>query len=206
MRRIHRPIPTSPSSSSDEEDVFAALSEKKRKHASLLTVPTSNSSIASATAEGAQSSSCHDNSTPVSATNPLNKPLVATDTSSNKRHHHMSTERAAKLDALLQELKADASSVSTVPNVSSSSYVNDGFVPIKKGSFVEAGEELNTTNIFVGNLDPSVTEEMLTDLFRQFGENMFSSRQLVVALYMPRSNLVLEQKNVCFQFSFLLRE
>jgi U2-associated protein SR140 len=28
----------------------------------------------------------------------------------------------------------------------------------------------STTSIFIGNLDPSVTEEMLTDLFRQFGD------------------------------------
>jgi hypothetical protein len=100
------------------------------------------------------------------------------DTSSHKRHHHMTTERAAKMDALLEELKADATAASTNMkhrrNDGSESPLHmhdDGFVPNKKGSFVTgAEEEYTTTNIFVGNLDPTVSEEMLTDLFRQFGE------------------------------------
>jgi RNA recognition motif-containing protein len=40
------------------------------------------------------------------------------------------------------------------------------------GSYVDPGDEDSTTNIFVGNLAPSITEEQMTDLFRQFGENM----------------------------------
>jgi len=40
-----------------------------------------------------------------------------------------------------------------------------------RGSHVDEGDELITTNIFVGNLAPSITEEQMTDLFRQFGEN-----------------------------------
>jgi U2-associated protein SR140 len=40
------------------------------------------------------------------------------------------------------------------------------------GSFVQPGEEHLTTNIFAGNLAPSITEEQMTDLFRQFGEDI----------------------------------
>ncbi len=49
-------------------------------------------------------------------------------------------------------------------------YGGGGYAPQKKGSYVEPGMEHLTTNIFVGNLDPTTTEEELTDAFRQFGE------------------------------------
>ena len=41
------------------------------------------------------------------------------------------------------------------------------------GSYVEPGMEHLTTNLFVGNLDPTTTEEELTDAFRQFGKDSF---------------------------------
>lgn len=157
MRRIiHRSAKAVASSSSDEDnedDAFTALSRKQKKV--LGNSSGSTNKNGDSTAAGV---------------------ATAADTSSNKRHFHMSSERAAKMDALLKELEHDASletaeastAASTV--ISSDHFYNDGFVPNKKGSFVEAGEEHSTTNIFVGNLDPSVTEEMLTDLFRQFGE------------------------------------
>jgi RNA recognition motif-containing protein len=44
-----------------------------------------------------------------------------------------------------------------------------------RGSFVDPGDELLTTNIFVGNLATSITEEQMTDLFRQFGEHFLIS-------------------------------
>jgi len=93
------------------------------------------------------------------------------------------------MDALLQELQDDA----TVKKKAGASAgvpghygpgggggSGSGFVPQKKGSFVEEGEEHLTTNIFVGNLAPSVTEEQLTDLFRQIGEIDFDTLLLVV--------------------------
>lgn len=119
-----------------------------------------------------------------------------TNTSSNKRHHNTSTARAAKMESLLQELQSDM----TNPTMDASGHYgpqqqqqhhnkssldgspNSGsFVPLKKGSFVEAGEELLTTNIFVGNLDPITTEEELTDLFRQFGEQEVCLLEIVGA-------------------------
>jgi hypothetical protein len=164
MRRIiHRSAKAVASSSSDEDnedDAFTALSKKQKK------VPGKSST-------NDDSSGITNKNGDTTATGVA----TAADTCSNKRHFHMSSERAAKMDALLKELEYDASlettdSTNTTASAVTSSdhFYNDGFVPNKKGSFVEAGEEYSTTNIFVGNLDPSVTEEMLTDLFRQFGE------------------------------------
>jgi hypothetical protein len=83
-------------------------------------------------------------------------------TSSMKRHHKPSDQRKAKMDALLQELKAEKNRAPPADP--------HRFIPEKKGSFVDQAEEHLTTNIFVGNLAPSITEEALTDLFLQFGE------------------------------------
>jgi len=82
-------------------------------------------------------------------------------TSSMKRHHKPSDIRKAKMDALLQELEAEKDEI---PRNSKR------FVPEKKGSFVVAGEEHLTSNLFVGNLAPSIAEEDLSNLFSQFGE------------------------------------
>jgi hypothetical protein len=166
MRRmIHRSnqaIASSSSDDDDEEDAFSALSKKKKK---ILNKNNNNSG-----------NDVGDSSTTATTAAAVAAAVAATtDTSSNKRHFHMSSERAAKMDALLKELEYDASienavtGTATITTTTNPQYT-DGFVPNKKGSFVEAGEEYSTTNVFVGNLDPSVTEEMLTDLFRQFGE------------------------------------
>ena len=41
----------------------------------------------------------------------------------------------------------------------------------RQGSYCQNYEEEQlTTNLYVGNLDPSVTEEQLTELFRQYGD------------------------------------
>jgi hypothetical protein len=66
-----------------------------------------------------------------------------------KRHHKPNDDRKAKMDALLQELEAEKQKVSMEPS---------RFIPEKKGSFVDPAEEHSTTNIFVGNLAPSITE------------------------------------------------
>lgn len=79
-----------------------------------------------------------------------------------KRHHGSSDSRKAKMEAVLQQLEVDTACSSN----------KRPFVPEKMGSFVQPGEEHLTTNIFVGNLAPSITEEQMTDLFRQFGEDI----------------------------------
>lgn len=73
------------------------------------------------------------------------------------------------MDALLIEVEADKKYLETS---GSSGASRDRFAPSKKGSYCESTEEeMLTTNVFVGNLDPSITEEEVTEEFRQFGEN-----------------------------------
>lgn len=131
MRRIHRAAaPEASDSSSEEEDAFSALSKKKAKKKPSI--------------EDGKSNEASETTTDATVT-----------TCSKKRHFHVSSDRAAKMEALLKELEYDASSVAAENSYTSNNIMfNDGFVPHKKGSFVEAGEELSTTNIFVGNLDP----------------------------------------------------
>jgi hypothetical protein len=85
-----------------------------------------------------------------------------------KRHHVvLSDTRKAKMDALLMELEVAKQKASKLP-------------PARKrgiqGSFCDPGEEHMTTNIFVGNLPPTMTEKRLTDLFQQFGETLLVLR------------------------------
>lgn len=138
-----------------------------------------------------------ENSTNVFATETTkatNHTVSKVTLSSAKRHHGaISDTRKAKMDALLLELQSEKSisdnpnqrrgsrdirndsqrKPSTMMDGDSLSHNGSVLVPDKKGSFVEPGEELETTNIFVGNLAPSITEEEMTDLFRQFGEIFF---------------------------------
>lgn len=113
-----------------------------------------------------------------------------------RRHHHINAARQSKMDALLAEL---SSTKPTDPGRSVGGGDDygclhdherdrnggndfDHFAPQKKGSYVEPGMEHLTTNIFVGNLDPTTTEEELTDAFRQFGD-LYS-----VKIMWPRNN------------------
>ena len=84
-----------------------------------------------------------------SASQPMRTPIAIT--SSMKRHHKPSDARKAKMDALLQELESEKDQI---PKKSRR------FIPEKKGSFVEPGEEHLTSNLFVGNLAPSIAEEV----------------------------------------------
>lgn len=143
IRRRAEP-PADGSSSSDEEDAFSLLSRKTNKKAS----------------NKAEKAVCPTSALQDTATE-LEQTLPVVNTSSMKRHHQMSSSRKLKMDALLQELNANTKPLNS----------RDRFVPEKKGSFCGADEEMLTTNVFVGNLDPSITEEEVTDLFRQFGEN-----------------------------------
>ena len=82
-----------------------------------------------------------------------------------KRHHkELSDSRKAKMDALLQELEQEKKKIKPGRD--------RAFVPVKKGSYVDPGDEHITTNIFVGNLAPTLTEEEVTALFRQFGRDL----------------------------------
>ena len=146
------------SSSSDEEDAFSALSKKgNAKKKAKKSEPTSNvtSSIVNdrkcvaLKAESSVSKSTTDAREPNLSSAPLRAPISLT--SSMKRHHKPSDARKAKMDALLQELEAEKDQIPKKRRT---------FVPEKKGSFVTPGEEHLTTNLFVGNLSPSITEEV----------------------------------------------
>lgn len=68
------------------------------------------------------------------------------------------------MDALLQELNDEKKTIIAKQKRPSHQRVS--------GSFVQPGEEDITTNLFVGNLAPCLTEEQVYDVFGQFGEIM----------------------------------
>jgi RNA recognition motif. (a.k.a. RRM, RBD, or RNP domain) len=153
------------SSSSDEEDAFSLLSRKKKRPKIPENQKTTETPIASST-----SSPVVPHKHEVS----LLLPAVSA-TSSMKRHHGiLSDTRKSRMDALLMELAAEKHKARSEPP--------RHFVPDKKGSFVEPGEEHLTTNIFVGNLHPTITEEDMAEVFRQFGENIFGGWMFCQAL------------------------
>ena len=146
--------PSSDESSSDEDDPFSRLSRKKKK------VTKNCSGTISSTKKAVNDETKGALNPDVSSASPPESTPKA-ETSSNKRHHFHSTARAAKMEALLQELQETSAN----PKPAS-----ERPPPDKMGSFVMPGEEQFTTNIFVGNLAPITTEEELTEVFRQFGE------------------------------------
>lgn len=151
------------SSSDDEEDAFSALSQKVNRKKKAKIVPSSHNAAImmdtedskrktasiSADFSGSKSTSAVRESTS-SASKPLRPPMTSI-TSSMKRHHKPSDVRKAKMDALLQELEAEKDQIPQKTK---------RFVPEKKGSFVVPGEEHLTSNLFVGNLAPSIAEEV----------------------------------------------
>lgn len=158
-------------SSSDEEDAFAALSRKtktKRTRVESNANPPiqgkkeipGNVMEASDRSSTCAQNSVHSTSTMTTGHDTSKHPVSLS--SSLKRHHNPNDTRKAKMDALLLELETEKGKRKN----------NDPrrFVPEKIGSFVSPGEEKVTSNLFVGNLAPSITEEDLSTLFSQFGE------------------------------------
>jgi hypothetical protein len=161
------------SSSSDEEDAFSALSRKhsskraklkpERNGAGSATPPVTFKPVDKMDILGAldpasklsvkEAAALSNSKTILPSTNQPSSRLPISVTSSMKRHHKPSDTRKAKMEALLQELEAE--------NISRKPQDLHRFVPEKKGSFVEPGEEKLTSNLFVGNLAPSITEEDL---------------------------------------------
>lgn len=139
------------SSSSDEEDAFSALSKKASAKKKAKSVPPSQTvdNSRNTNAIKAESSQSKSRLAVPSATQPSRAPMTVT--SSMKRHHKPSDKRKAKMDALLQELEAEKDQMPQKAK---------RYVPEKKGSFVVPGEEHLTTNLFVGNLAPSIAEEV----------------------------------------------
>ncbi|GKY94615.1 hypothetical protein MPSEU_000427000 [Mayamaea pseudoterrestris] len=136
----------SSSEDDDEEDAFAVLSKNKTQRPKLVHAKNEHGS---------------DNTEPITGSN-AEAPIVAPI---NKRHHAStgSDARKQKLDALVEELSSQTPATLT-------RHQTGAKISHSRGSFVQPGEEHLTTNVFVGNLPPSVTEEEVGYLFGQFGE------------------------------------
>lgn len=171
MRRHRSGAPQQEESSSDEEDAFAKMPSRKNKKAKIKEEPkgikeepqdepSATQSATGSSKEATEAGGSTSTTTTIPPLQPAFPGLSAT--SSMKRHHSvLSDTRKAKMDALLMELEEAKQKARRTP------YPRSREV---KGSFVESGEEHVTTNIFVGNLPSTMTEERLTDLFQQFGE------------------------------------
>jgi RNA recognition motif-containing protein len=165
MRRHRSGAAQQEESSSDEEDAFEKMPSRKNKKAKIKEEPSATTQSVTGSSKEARAAGA---STTTSTTMPPSQSsipaLSATVTSSMKRHHSVSSDtRKAKMDALLTELEEAKQKVRRTP------YPHPREA---RGSFVEAGEEHLTTNIFVDKLPPTMTEERLTDLFQQFGETL----------------------------------
>lgn len=177
------------SSDDEEEDAFASLGKKGKKRPSASLEGTNEEPNISRQ-DSNSSKLTRQEST---SSNRDGKSLPATETSSNKRHHHLSLARKSKMDAMLADLQSSQPLDITANNShgynsnrgyqedygpledESNAYGYNYGRPNKLGSYVEPGKEHLTTNIFVGNLDPCTTEEELTDVFREFGEDILCS-------------------------------
>jgi U2-associated protein SR140 len=156
--------------SSDEEDAFAALSRQnsakrsrvENRNALLFECAKKSVSGSMKSIEDLAEKLPALSSTNASSDDFNTAKLPAAVTSSMKRHHKPSDTRKAKMDALLLELQEEKGKQKNLDPRQ--------FVPEKKGSFVGPGEEKLTSNLFVGNLAPSITEEHLSNLFSQFGD------------------------------------
>lgn len=155
-------------SASSDDDIFTKLarknSKKKKAAAMAKSVEQPSELGVSPAVVGASTGSASTEAA-----------LPLTTTSSMKRHHkEMSGTRKRKMDSLLQELEQEKKQIT---NRRGSDHRD--FVPVKKGSFVQAGEEGTTTNIFIGNLSPTLSEEEVTDLFRQFGRKFLWCKDML---------------------------
>jgi hypothetical protein len=155
-------------SSSEEEDAFSALSRTNGKGAKRKKVDSGTTESAGAPpsdlieplVDPPEITSLGSSSVNLKGAKTASLPMAVT--SSMKRHHKPNDKRKAKMDALILELEIEKGKQKNRDP--------SRFVPVKKGSFVEPGEENLTSNLFVGNLAPSITEEDLSNLFSQFGE------------------------------------
>jgi RNA recognition motif. (a.k.a. RRM, RBD, or RNP domain) len=158
-------VPDDQEESSDDDDAFSALARQrprtKRQRPSMLE-EEERSMKAGDDMIHPQESAMDDQKRPVA------------QTSSTKRHHGaVSDARQAKMEAILMELEAETT---TRAGGSGKPHRRTHLPPPRTGgSFVDPGDEHCTTNIFVGNLAPSITEEQMTELFRQFGEPLVLS-------------------------------
>jgi U2-associated protein SR140 len=147
-------------------------SKKKKKNtendAGHATRVTSTTSVpTNVTASSTSTSAITPNAITTSSSN--------ISSSSTKRHHYQNpnSSRAAKMEALIQQLEMDSQDLRKVNHASAvapSTSLRDAVKSTTKGSYcINAHEEQTTTNIFVGNLSPLITEEDLYQVFSQYG-------------------------------------
>lgn len=157
MRHRRNALEAEDSYSDEDDDAFAALSRKAKRPKIAVSNRQSNTT-------GSKSSDINSNS---NETKDPPSTKVSVTTSSMKRHHGALTDaRKAKMDALLVELAEESKPKAKQQQQHHSQRQQQQQV---RGSFVQPGEEHITTNLFVGNLAPSITEEQLSELFSQFG-------------------------------------
>ena len=158
MIRRGRPEHEEEESSSDEEDAFSALSRRgNNKRLKPNNSGNNDRTITPATTQNGSGGKTDSSKKQQQQQQQQPKQVLPISlTSSMKRHHKPNEVRKAKMDALLQELEAEKNSKAPTRKEQQQHYHR--FVPDKKGSFVDPSEEHLTTNIFVGNLAPSITE------------------------------------------------
>jgi U2-associated protein SR140 len=160
----------SSSSSEDEEDVFNKTKVNKRQSNSISSNNSGNCSSKKLPEKEdfiRMTNMCQNDK------NNTNKhTIIATGTSHTKRHHyqnHPNSSRAAKMEAMIHQLEMDSQDVQR-GNISSSHRRDNVSKSLSQGSYcINAYEEQITTNIFVGNLSPLITEEDLHQIFSQYG-------------------------------------
>jgi hypothetical protein len=177
---------TADDGSSDDDDAFSALSRKRKVESKPLSCGETETKKVAKDRVGdveAGNSMVTSQKSLAALHDEVSKqlPVVVAQTSSTKRHHgEVSDARKAKMDAILLELESETTNrVSKSSDMSRHRHRSNNLIerPMQQrsgGSFVDPGDEHMTTNIFVGNLAPSITEEQMTELFRQFGENCLS--------------------------------
>lgn len=150
----------------DEDDVFSALSRKRSKKkakvdASKQPQPSNNDQTQDNPGVAASATGKDPPGT-------LETPVVASTTSSMKRHHKpLADHRRAKMEETLAELQfhQQTESLSSRQQNREKKRRHGG----GGGSYVEPGQEHVTTNIFVSNLATNLTEEALHKVFGSFG-------------------------------------
>lgn len=161
----------SSSSSEDEEDVFNKT--KMKRQANTISRNTSGTTNCTSKMLPEKEDFVRMTNTCQNEKSNANyHSVIATGTSHIKRHHyqnHPNSSRAAKMEAMIHQLEMDSQDVQR-GNMSSSHHRDTVSKSSSQGSYcINVYEEQITTNIFVGNLSPLITEEDLHQIFSQYG-------------------------------------
>jgi len=174
-------MPFSDSEDSDE-DAFAALSRRK---ANKRKKKNKSQEASEKKVEPKENDKVNDRTVANDGDNATTTAPSASNLSNTRKRHYNTTNagRKSKMDALLQELQTERVEKEKVRKKRSSSdnYQHQHHQQQQQrqsyGSFVQPEHEDITTNLFVGNLAPTIAEEELSTVFGQFGTQcMLASR------------------------------